>query len=602
MNKTKRRKTRRKKKRGGASQNYLASQESFHENDPENWNRPSSLGYRNHMPVHRPATRRPATKKRSLRASQNNSNDPNYRYDGDEDSDGEDEDVEQDYVDYQEYIDDLTGGWREGCATTTLREKLYLVDREIEKVATTYDTLVKGIAEKTLGDYIATGSLSASHSSKLLKWEKNASRRASEFQRISEEDLNQAFLYLLPTFDASKKFMILGESHEDTPMHVMIRYYAYKMITALFTRSNITYALIQYDKTESPHQFLENLLGVMRSASRITNQYLREEWGTYLKVPMDRARYVHSGGNMIVMIAGMLCYLYDTYNSKSYIPHTYADTLLDRIRQSFEQYLNQGKGADSFYRSLTNKMETDKVFRDNLQRNTDKISDLDLIFMAPDGLVDSIQTNANMAQINQLTAYVLRKIMVTAHRGDSSPENVMAHHVMPFAGRFGDQWKKFKFSNLSGILPDTVARMRRLHQADYYGYRQSSNLVREVPMYLNRIKQGYQPFFGLDLSDIPEDLQYDYSNKYGECLDCSIGDKTNPLYHHKQVNYMTQNTPENPTGNYYTLDTVIYELNLILAGARDDKYEKRLGRRDFLMSIHRPEIDELFQIMGRHIT
>jgi hypothetical protein len=526
-----------------------------------------------------------------------NGNATGYNYEWDEDTDEDSDDDEQDYENYQDYLEDLTEGWRQGCTTTTLQEKIQAVNVEIKNVADNYDTLVQGIANQTLGDYVDTGSLVPSRSAELSEWHRDASRRASQFQRISEADLNQAFLYLLPSFDAEKKYMILdeGESDKDTAMHVMIRYYAYKMITALFTRANITQAVIQYDYRESEHRFLENLLGVMRSASQITNQYLREEWDGFVETPMDQTMYVHSGGNMTVMIAGMLCYLHDTWNSPKYRYGQYANTLLDQIRYEFDTELNEIYGGlDDFYLPLTKRMREDEWFGQSIQKNTEKISDIDLLFMGPDYFVDDIHTNGYMFQINELTAYVLRRILVSAHRGDGSRESAIAYHVMPFAGEFDEDWKTFKFSNMSGITPQHTADMRALNEKDYYGYRQSSNRIDDVHMYLNRIKQGYQPFFGLDLSKIPEDLQYDYANKYGECLDCSIGAKTNDLYNHKQENYIE--------GNYYTINTLTYELNYILQGPRDDKYDKRKDRYDFLMSINDDFVNALFQIMGRHIT
>jgi hypothetical protein len=524
-----------------------------------------------------------------------NGNATGYNYEWDEDTDEDSDDDEQDYENYQDYLEDLTEGWRQGCTTTTLQEKLHAVNVEIEKVADKYDTLVQGIANQTLGDYVETGSLVSSRSAELSEWHRDASRRASQFQRISESDLNKAFLYLLPSFDSEKKYMILDENDDDTAMHVMIRYYAYKMITALFTRANITQAVIQYDYTESDHRFLENLLGVMRSASQITNQYLREEWDGFVETPMDQTMYVHSGGNMTVMLAGMICYLHDTWNSPNYRYGQYENTLLDEIRFEFDTELNNIYGGlDDFYLPLTKRMREDEWFGQSIQKNTEKISDIDLIFMGPDYFVDDIHTNGYMFQINELTAYVLRRILVSAHRGDGSRESAIAYHVMPFAGEFDEDWKNFKFSNMSGITPEHTADMRALNEKDYYGYRQSSNRIDDVPMYLNRIKQGYQPFFGLNLSNIPDDLQYDYANKYGECIDCSIGAKTNDLYNHKQENYIQ--------GNYYTINTLTYELNYILQGPVDDKYEKRKDRYDFLMSINNPFVNTLFQIMGRHIT
>ena len=55
-------------------------------------------------------------------------------------------------------------------------------------------------------------------------------------------------------------------------------------------------------------------------------------------------------------------------------------------------------------------------------------------------------------------------------------------------------------------------------------------------------------------------------------------------------------------GNYYTLDTILYELDFILQQGRDDKYDKRLERFNFLSSINIPSVNTLFQIMGNRIS
>jgi len=595
------------KARGGArgpwheSQN--ANNENWNENNNENFTQLENTGYRNGGPPanngHYENQGNRNYNENQGNGNQGNGNGTNYVYDGDEDTDVDSDDDEQDYENYQEYIEDLTDGDGAGCASTTLEQKMEAVNIEIEKVAESYDTLVQGIARQTLASFIETDTLVASHSAELSEWHRDARQRASQFQRISEEDLKRAFLYLLPSFDADKKYMVLGEEDEDSSMHVMIRHYAYKMITALFTRSNITHAVIRYSPEYHEHQYLENLLGVMQSASWITNQYLAEDWDTFMEIPMEDdgygPMYVHSGGNMTVIIAGMLCYLHDVWTAPGYQYGQYDGSLLDVIRKEFDEALVAEHGSvDGFYNWLMAKMRDDEMFGYSIKRNTDKISDLDLIFMGPDDLVDDISENNHMFQINELSAYVLRKILVAAHRKDGSDESNYANNVMPFAGEFSDEWKRFKFSNLSGVRPPAVAGMRDLHEEDYFGYRQSSNLVEDVPMYLNRIKQGYQPFFELNLNNIPEDLQSDYSNKYGECIDLSIGDKTNPLYNHKQENYMN--------GNYYTLDTILYELDFILQQGRDDKYDKRMERFNFLASINIASVNTLFQIMGNRIS
>ncbi len=607
--KTRKRNRKNNKTRGGAYYNsQWANQENFNSQNGTPNDSPNGInqGYPNrgnwngnHRYDHRNAHR---NDNRNDNRNQRFGNGNNYSYDGDEDTDGE-EDIDHDDEEYQTYIERLTQGVRHGCTTTTLAEKLELVETEIEHVVESYDTLVQGIANQTLGDFIESGSLESSYSAELSEWHQNISRRAHEFQRISVQDLNRAFLYLLPNFDARLKFSVLGENDDDSPMHVIIKKYAYKMITSLFTRSNITYAVLNYDETDSRHQFLENLLGVMRSASRITNQYLREDWDEFVEQPMDRVMYVHSGGNMTVMIAGMLCYLYEVVASGHYNPaiyrtdpYLYRNTLLEEIRQEFDTELVRAYGSvQGFYQWLIGEMANPN-FQTSIRINTENISDIDLLFMGPEYFVNNIN-NECLSQINELTAYVLRRIMTKAHHNDGSYESITAHNVMPFAGVLDQNWTRFKFSNMSGISEETIQMMKNLHEQDYWGYRQTSNYIEQVPMYLNRIKQGYQPFFNLDLTNIPDDLQVEYSKKYGECIDCSIGSTTNVLYSHKQYNYME--------GNYYTLDTLIYEFNHILVGPRDDKYQKRLDRRDFLVYLNDSNfapMNTLFQIMGRHIS
>jgi hypothetical protein len=378
----------------------------------------------------------------------------------------------------------------------------------------------------------------------------------------------------------------------------MIQKYAHKLITALFTRSNITYAVIQYNPIESPYQFMENLLGVMQSASRITNGYMTEHWPQFMwpefrDIPMEQCMYVHSGGNMTVMIAGMICYLYEVGVTEHY-GKGYGVGILEDIRREFETYLTP-EGVGIFYAELVGRMQSDTDYRMNIKTITEKISDIDLLFMGPDNLVDNIQ-NPSLKRMNDLTAFVLRRILVTAHRTDADPVTKMARDILPFAGTYDYHWSRFKFSNMSGITSKTVTDMRKLQipKYEYLGYRQTSNLVEGVPMFLNRLKQGYRPFFELDLSRIPQDLQREYSSKYGECLDCSIGVKTNPLYDHKQTNYIE--------GNYYSFDTVISEFVEILKGPVDDKTEKRTQRLRFLQSIRTPIMDTLFLIIGRHIS
>ena len=582
--------------KGGA---YQGNEENWRDQasqgNDQHLNTRGTIGYRNRYG--REVTGKPHVGKA---AEMNHS----INYNANVESNVEEEENNQEYEEYSDYVDNLLEEKAlpsVGCCTLTLQERVDRINQEISKVMITYDTLIQGIAMQTLEEYLHRKSLKI-NMKELENWKGKTAWRASIYQQTSIKDLNNAFLYLLPTFDIDKKYLILDQNKKnESSMHVLIQKYAYKMITALFTRSNITVAVLRYPYTPvSPsYQYLNNLLYIMKSGSHIINTYLQENWDSFVQFPIGNSRYVHSGGNLIVMVAGFICYLYDTWNSPTYVEWSYGVGILEEIRQEFELAIFKNDGTlYYFYMGLSSRME-EESFRENLRSCTEQISDLDFIFMGPDELVDNIK-NPILFQVNELSAYVLRRILVTAHHSTADDLTNAAKALLPFNDEFDNNWSNFLFMGMGNITPETTEKMNDLNEMNYKGYRQTSNKVTEVPMFLNRLKQGYAPFYGLDLSNIPKELWKEYASKYGECIDLSIGTKENPLYHEKQENFKM--------GMYYGLKNPIHEIGSIVVATEDDKTAKRRIRLAFLLSIHTTSvtginyIDLLFGIMGSKIT
>jgi hypothetical protein len=115
--------------------------------------------------------------------------------------------------------------------------------------------------------------------------------------------------------------------------------------------------------------------------------------------------------------------------------------------------------------------------------------------------------------------------------------------------------------------------------------RQTSTFVKELPIYLNRIKQGYYPLFlngvGGILKDSPIEVinkyRDEYRTTYAEGIDLVVGTRKSELFEGKHDRYKM--------GNYYTIENFAHELALILRGSHDDKTSKRIARQKFLTSL-----------------
>jgi hypothetical protein len=564
-------------RRGGASQTNIENW------DPQNENlsQPTGLGYMQNPPNYSLKKIKPLYERAEDRGYEANIED----YDDNN---------------YDEYIEDLILNnhprTEHGCSVMTLQERLDAIQQEIQHVSANYNKLIQGIADETLGEFISSGSLKKSYSKKTKKWYKNASKRASIYQQTSRNDLMNAFLYLLPSYDYGRKFFILDQNKKNqSPMTVMVQKYEYKMVTELFTKANITDAVLNYGNPQNkdPYQYLKNLLGLMRDGSQLIHHLLQENWHLFLaENEMGDTRYVHSGGNLILLLAGVICYLYDKRNSPDYVKGTYENNILEDIRKDMDDSLTQDDAFDDFYDELHRLMQDPKV-RELLKGCTSNISDMDFILMTKDDYVENIERR-ELFSINELSVYVLNQIVVLAHRENGSPWINQAKSLLTFAGRFNEKWQPYMFINKSGVTPRTMGMMTKpTYALEMEGYRQTSNKIIEVPMYLNRIKQGYAPFYEIP-TNISSNLQSEYATKYGECIDLSIGARTNSLYKHKQDNFKMN--------LYYSINTLLEELSFIIIHNKDDKTPKRIVRHGFLESINNPFFNTLFLIIGNKIT
>ena len=496
-----------------------------------------------------------------------------------------------------------------GCCILSLTERMQNIETQISNVHIAYVRLIQEIADEIYREYAATAILEPT-SHELAEWFKKSKSLLYGYQRLSTVDLKKAFVFLLPQFDMKNGVYTFDEG--PTTMIALVQNYAYKMVTSLFTSANITAAVIMYNNTspwspgqpETPpwqsslpgpvdnYQYLKNLLSIMKCGSEIINTKLIQHWsdydlGEYKYEDDEKVLYYHSGGNMIVMIAAMLCYLYDT---KRYT--VYGTDILEQIRQNFNNKLNDRK--KEFYDWLDTMMENPN-FRRNLYSCTENLSDLDFILMAPEKYVtkthvteDSLD-NPLLFKIHKLSTRIIRDIL-----NDSCNQESCARSLLPFHGKFDDTWPDFKFSDMSrykGIDPELPKLPKVICVCK--GYRQTSNRIDDVPMYLNRLKQGYMPFYSLPfnglnpLVPLHSKMHKNYASKYGECIDLSISTLNSEFYEHKQINYTN--------GDYYTIDTILWELTQILLKPPDDKTIKRQIRQGFLNLINTYLVNELFK-------
>jgi len=370
-------------------------------------------------------------------------------------------------------------------------------------------------------------------------------------------------------------------------IRTLIQTFSYKLISAYFTKACISYAVLNY-KTgyrplpqipirESNYTHLDNLLNLLGSCTIMVNYELGRQWGNYVTAPQSNSSYVVSGGNIFIALAGVLCYIKSPRQNETCV-------MLNMIMDTLNAHLTENDMYDDFYELLNSEeLFNSETFDSNVKNILSNLSDIDFLFLSKHDnyVTHTSKDETNIAsEINTLSASVLRQMLSDAHTTDDNK------YMFPFIGQYNSAiWGNGKMFNQSGISTTDITRIDQIGQMkNYSGYRQTSSYINELPIYLNRIKQGYYPF---NKNDDPSSLghaclhdesqKYAYQTKYGECIDLSIGSTTNELYKMKHDHYME--------GKYYTLDNVRSELKYIMDHSNDDKSDKRKIRLDFIDSL-----------------
>ena len=408
------------------------------------------------------------------------------------------------------------------------------------------------------------------------------------FQQYNESDLKQAVDYMIGNYDPSyKKYGGLDLSNAPRPIKRLLDTYTYKVITAFFTKGAISYSIFKFN--EGPHKYrgvgprrgivpyfyLENLLSIIRIAIKNINEGLRGFWSDCVRRKYDDSEYVLSGGSIFILFAGLLCYINSGERSNE---------LLNTINE--ELFTQLGPRYDNFRGHLRG-LFLNPEFNKNVNIILSGASDLDFIYMAKDNKNVNFRNNDSEhigKQISNLSALVLNRMLNRTYLNNNDETS----SLFPFFGEYNKPlWTGGRIYDQTRIPPDVKSHFRNVTK--FTGYRQTSNYINELPIYLNRIKQGYFPYCRNGDGDgivTDRDEIYEYMNKYGECIDLVVGSRTSSLFRAKHEYYKMD--------QYYSIDNLKHELDTILAGAADDKSLKRIARQEFLVSLQSSPFNEIY--------
>ena len=510
---------------------------------------------------------------------------------------------------FDELIEQITSGSRSNdCSEHTLLhaidKNINMLDAEIGKMETSYLSM---ITQKVYDVFVGTLSEKQMYTQERKYteeenvWYENFKGIYGGFQRYNEYDLKQGIKRLIDSYDISGKggYGGLDLTGAPTPIKTLFETYRHKIATSLFTKGSISYAIFLYDTIYKftgspplplppppPYVYLGNLLSIIRIAISNINSELVGNWKAYVSSKYDGSEYVLSGGSIFILFAGVLCYI-NTYN------YPRADGGIHLLEELHKQVSDE-LGPEEY---LKFKRDLGMLFRDpsfikNVKTILSGASDLDFIFMGKTDRFVKFTNNTTGQQpphpgkqISNLSAKVLHSLLDNTHSGKGIDNAIRknVHSLFPFFDLYDSSfWNK-------GRLYDTAQMditLKRIILADIgkcTGMRQTSTFVRELPIYLNRIKQGYYPLFfngdGGILKDRPikviDEYKEKYKTTYGEGIDLVVGSRKSPLFKGKHNYYKS--------GNYYTIKNFAHELRLILSGEiPDDKTSKRMARQAFL--------------------
>jgi len=453
------------------------------------------------------------------------------------------------------------------------------------------------------------------------------------WQLYNESDIVYAYRLLNEFAKSSKE----TPTKEIIIANKVIDMYKYKIICAYFTKANIFQAILQISPPiiNQKYQYLENTLQLLSCGVTNINYQLKKQWSSYLGgVPISNSTYVLSGGNIFFVFAGVLCYLYENLNTNK---------MLNIIKTDLEK-----KHSLAPIQTYTRQLFSDTEFGESMKEILSNQSDLDFLFFSDNDEIDE-------SRVNVLSTAILRSLLSNnsmvggvneskqkhiKQNASKNPKHIKQNasknpkhtgkkkkgkgkgkailvkepfhsplKLFPFLGTYNDSWGSGRMYNLSNITPVHIKQINiNGKMSQYTGYRQTSSYIKDIGIFLNRIKQGYLIFDDINSSGecISEQEQKEYKTKYGECIDLSIGiinhDEKHPgtqkniLYEAKREHYKNK--------TYYTIENLSEELRYISAQSTDDKSEKREKRLMFLNKLYEKNLtlfNDVLQTIFKHI-
>ena len=493
-----------------------------------------------------------------------------------------------------ELVDNLVIGIDPHCCTSSalsnISTNIEAIEEAMCNINSSYSELLKRQILKAFKDKRETGNGGLTRSDTQNTWYEQF-KDIYIWQRYQESDLYRSMRYLFDNQTYSDPDNVDLDSISNPLIKRAINEYIYKIICGHFTKANICYAIYNYGRAFRPihneepqdYIYLERCINLLSCTITSVNNELKNQWYNYLHEDMDMSSYVLSGGNIFYVFAGVLCYLNDSVEEHN---------MLEGIKRDINEYLTEYELYDDFNNDL------DALFREgdfigNTQNILANPSDIDCLFLSRHRSYVTSHSNAQSIskKISLLSASVLRSLLQTAHTDRSD----YVTNLFPFIGLYEQStWGPGKFYNTQGINVGDSPKLNRIGtMKNYPGYRQTSSYISELPIYLNRLKQGYFPF---NRNGNPDsiaqrcienpDKQIEYMTKFGECVDLSIGSTTNGLYNMKYEHYLE--------GQYYSMECLSSELEYIAQHTNDDKSSKRLIRQRFLGRLQEHKYSHVF--------
>lgn len=481
-------------------------------------------------------------------------------------------------------------------------------------------------------------------SNNYLLYNNNNSRNITRKKRLSNA--------MATAFQMLKESNVHNALSENAKLyhHKIIDHFEIKLLTALFTKGNIYTAVSKYGTGNQ----IDNLFGLLRLYYIGVNTYLKDLWTPIMKSDYNPySKYVHSGGNIYVLLASVLhCMCYNINTS------TVVNNIIIYVKRRFN------KQYGLFIEELRDNYD---IYKPILSM----ISDVDMIFMTKEYDIVNFNINTLTKNLNTKTyKKELKEMKAAAEKCASNANkcvyenavrsrkrmysnmvsrsyNQARYHVnnynykltksneanSKYTGTYAHKLNQLSHNILCKLLTDNkynrlfpfktekvknvenvgkvenVKKVKRTTPISIYTmsskllksptvekinngdrYSITSSVIPELNIYINRIKQQYKKNYRKHGKKI-----------YGECLDLVIGSIESDIYSVKHKCYDIHGT--------FTLEVLKHELDDIKSKTTGvntqkpkqpfdiDKDTKRDKRLIFLNWMIESEYKEIYEII-----